>query len=147
MQVFVQDVFASVHAAVLLETVVAFAVVVKAALLPGLEQQAGVVVEVWQATGCAGVKLATSAATSVVLLSTAALLPSGVQTFVQLAGLQLGEGWQLCAESWVIAKLKKKNKVIPTFFIVVEHLMVNKRKSNQHHKGRAPQRSMLSPRC
>jgi len=57
------------------------------------------------------------AATSVVLLSTAALLPSGVQTFTQLAGLQLGEGWQLCAESWIIATLKKKNKVIHAFFM------------------------------
>ena len=49
MQVFVQAVFASVLA-VVLETVVAFAVVVSAALLPGLEQQAAEVVAVLQAS-------------------------------------------------------------------------------------------------
>jgi hypothetical protein len=51
------------------------------------------------------------------LLFTAALLPSVVPDFTQQPGGQLGEGWQLCAESWVIARLKKKNKVIPAFFI------------------------------
>jgi len=112
-------IFLVVAPSAVLETVVAFAVVVNAALLPDLEQQAAEGVEVLQASSCAGVQAATRAATSVVLLFTAALLPSGVQAFTQPGG-QLGEGWQLCAESWIIATLKKKNKVIPTFFMSVK---------------------------